>query len=238
MRRSLALAAVLVSPLAIPAPSHAAGTEALAEQAIVITVDGNVVPSSSDVKNVFDRIREDELRRAQPYDEETSKVNAVVDFLGREMNFSFPGAGNELELEVPSLDIKKKFKGKSTRDESVDLLEDFLNSKVVEYSIIPGLMIIADEGVPMYTDAPSKLFGNWFNKKTRTTGENEKYTVDGYKVYPTLPSSGNQIWVKLKPVNSKGQNSGWALLGWQSRPIESTGSVNIFLQNEFASAAR
>lgn len=203
---------------------------------IVTTVDGKRAEpfSSSDVKEVFDRIREDKLTATFPdYDEETSKINAVVDFRGREMNFSFPGAGNELlVLEVPSLNIKEEFKG-YTRDDSVEKLKNFLNSKVMVYRENPDSMIIADGSVQMYTEAPSKLFGNWFNKKTRTTGENEKYTVDGLKVYPTLPSSGNQIWVKLKPVNSKGQNSGWALLGWQSGPIESTGSVNIFLQNEF-----
>ena len=84
--------------------------------------------SFSDVRKVFDQIDEDRLRMTFSNYTDMSEAHAVVDFRGLEMNFSFPGAGNELVFEVPSLDIREEFDG-ATRDASVDRLEDFLKSQ-------------------------------------------------------------------------------------------------------------
>ena len=96
---------------------------------IDITVDDRRQSFSfSDVREVFDQIDEDQLRMTFSNYTDTSEAYAVVDFRGLEMNFSFPGAGNELVFEVPSLDIREEFEG-ATRDASVDRLEDFLKSE-------------------------------------------------------------------------------------------------------------
>ena len=84
--------------------------------------------SFSDARKVFEQIDADQLRTAFSNYTDMSKADAVVDFRGLEMNFSFPGAGSELVFEVPSLDIREEFKG-ATRDASVDQLEDFLKSQ-------------------------------------------------------------------------------------------------------------
>ena len=190
----------------------------------------------SDEKEVFDLISEDHLREKFSY-KGIPKVDAVVDYLGVEMNFSFPEDSNELELEVPSLDIRKIFKG-DDRDDSIKRLKIFLNRKVVATSNLLGSTIIASEGVQIYAEAPSNLFGNWFNKKIRPTREIKTYVLSGLEIYPSF-RSGNQFWVKLKPQD---QSSGsdedscwtaggcWALVGRHSS--ESTESV--FLWDEFA----
>ena len=96
---------------------------------IDITVDDRRQSFSfSDVREVFDQIDEDRLRMEFSNYTDMSEASAVVDFRGLEMNFSFPGAGNELVFEVPSLDIREEFEG-ATRDASVDQLEDFLKSE-------------------------------------------------------------------------------------------------------------
>ena len=94
-----------------------------------ITVDDRRQSFSfSDVRKVFDQVDEDRLRMTFSNYTDMSEAYAVVDFRGLEMNFSFPGAGNELVFEVPSLDIRVEFNG-ATRDASVDRLEDFLKSQ-------------------------------------------------------------------------------------------------------------
>ena len=96
---------------------------------IDITVDDRRQSFSfSDVREVFDQIDEDQLRMTFSNYTDMSEASAVVDFRGLEMNFSFPGAGNELVFEVPSLDIREVFEG-ATRDASIDQLEDFLKSE-------------------------------------------------------------------------------------------------------------
>ena len=96
---------------------------------IDITVDDRRQSFSfSDVREVFDQIDEDQLRMEFSNYTDMSRASAVVDFRGLEMNFSFPGAGNKLVFEVPSLDIREEFEG-ATRDASVDQLEDFLKSE-------------------------------------------------------------------------------------------------------------
>lgn len=96
---------------------------------IDITVDDRRQSFSfSDVREVFDQIDEDQLRMEFSNYTDMSEASAVVDFRGLEMNFSFPGAGNKLVFEVPSLDIREEFEG-ATRDASVDRLEDFLKSE-------------------------------------------------------------------------------------------------------------
>ena len=202
----------------------------------------------SDVKVFYDLISEDHLEQKFSY-KGISEVNAVSDFLGTEMNFRFPRAGNELVLEVPSLDITEEFKG-DDRDDSVKKLKSFLDMKVIPYHSLPGSTITASEGVQMYAEAPSKFFGNWLTEEVMTTREVEHYVLSEFEleVYPSFPISGNQIWVKLRP--KKNQSSGskeascrtdgecWAFVGWQSGSFESTGIVNIFLRNEFVHQAQ
>ena len=88
----------------------------------------------------------------------------------------------------------------------------------------PGLTIKANKGVEIYADAPSKYFGNLFNKKIWTTKEKESYIVMESEFSEEYPSfSGNQIWVKLRPESDSCQSSGadscwsagWALFGWR-----------------------
>ena len=84
--------------------------------------------SFSDARKVLEQIDTDQLRAAFPNYTEMSQASAMVDFRGLPMNFSFPGAGNELVFEVPSLNIRETFNG-ATRDASVDRLEDFLRDQ-------------------------------------------------------------------------------------------------------------
>ena len=79
------------------------------------------------VKEAFDQLDQQEIEEVLPTYSEANRspVNAVVDYMGLEMLFSFADGSDDLIMNIPSLNLTEVFQGQD-RDDSADLLVDYL----------------------------------------------------------------------------------------------------------------
>ena len=139
--------------------------------------------SFSDVREVFDQIDEDRLKMTFSNYTDMSEAHAVVDFRGLEMNFSFPGAGNELVFEVPSLDIREEFNG-ATRDASVDRLEDFLKDQGDDILNRIQAALIATSPVDPIAGNPGSMMGTMVSGQFETGFSSQVTNIARTPAYP------------------------------------------------------
>ena len=139
--------------------------------------------SFSDVREVFDQIDEDRLKMTFSNYTDMSEAHAVVDFRGLEMNFSFPGAGNELVFEVPSLDIREEFNG-ATRDASVDRLEDFLKDQGDDILNRIQAALIATSPVDPIAGNPGSMMGTMVSGQFETGFSSQVTNIAKTPAYP------------------------------------------------------
>jgi len=81
--------------------------------------------SFSNVEEAFEQLDKENLERFLPSYIDTSAVNAVVDYRGIDINFSFLANSTTLTMTIPGLNISETFDG-TTRDDSGDLLVEYL----------------------------------------------------------------------------------------------------------------
>lgn len=82
-----------------------------------------------------------------------------------------------------------------------------------------GTRLTPRSGVSIFSDSPSRFFGNMFNEEIRPLKEDEAFRVEDVLIYPGI--GGNQIWLRLSPEKN-GECSAelsecWALYGIQPK---------------------
>jgi len=95
----------------------------------ISTAQDNFSGSFSNVEKAFEELDKQQLDQALPNYEDTptskTAINAVVNYRGLDINFSFASNSNDLVMTIADLNINETFSGTS-RDDSGDLLLEYL----------------------------------------------------------------------------------------------------------------
>ena len=74
----------------------------------------------------------------------------------------------------------------------------------------------------IYSKAPSKWFGNWFNKEIGDTEKEQIFRIEEARTFPSI--DGTQLWVRVVPLSNQMNHpcsqGCWLLLGIVREPWE------------------
>ena len=127
---------------------------------LTVEVDGGepVSKGFSNAQNFIDQLRSDGLRSLSPNYTEVSQVDAELDARGLRAFASYTKNTTLLTFQVECAGVEEKFEGQ-TRDESQDLLVDFLEGNSQEVTDI-AQCFVSDTPVDPIAGNPNSLMAN------------------------------------------------------------------------------